>query len=61
MDQEIVERLEARLEKAIAETMAKLGKKRLPAPPSRHTLRMMAKAAAAVYEAAAEEEMHARE
>jgi hypothetical protein len=39
---------------AIAEAIMRMGKKRLPLLPSAHTLRMMAKAAAAVYETAAE-------
>lgn len=54
MDQKIVRKLEAKLEDAIAEVIITMGLKRLPLLPARHTMRMMAKAAAAVYEAAVE-------
>ena len=54
MDPKTVERLEAKLEEAIADVIVKMGLKRLPLLPSRHTIQMMAKAAAAVYEVAAE-------
>ncbi len=54
MDQRTVERLEDKIEDAIAEVIVSLGLKRLPSLPSRHTIQMMAKAAVAVYEAATE-------
>ena len=43
-----------KLEEAIAEVIVKMGLKKLPLLPSRHTFQMMAKAAVAVYEAAVE-------
>ena len=55
MKQKIVRRLEKELEQALADVIVgRLGLKRLPLLPSRHTMQMMAKAAAAVYEAAVE-------
>jgi hypothetical protein len=55
MDPDTVRKLEAELEKPIAEVIHRLGLKRLPLLPSRRTFEMMAKAAVAVYEAAVEE------
>jgi hypothetical protein len=55
MDQHIVGKLEDDIEKAVAEVIVRLGLKRLPLLPSRRTIHLMAKAAVAVYEAAAEE------
>ncbi len=52
MDPETVEKLEAKIEEAIADVVVKMGRKRLPLLPSGHTYQMMAKAAVAVYEAA---------
>jgi hypothetical protein len=54
MDHKTVEKLEAKIEEAIAEVVVGMGLKRLPLLPSQHTFRMMAKAAVAVYEAAVE-------
>jgi len=54
MDPKIVEKLEGRIEEAIAEIIVKMGIKKLPLLPSRHTTHLMAKAAVAVYEAAVE-------
>jgi hypothetical protein len=54
MDLKIVEKLEDRIEEAIAEIIVELGLKRLPLLPSRHNMHLMAKAAVAVYEAAVE-------
>ncbi len=54
MDPRTVEKLEAKIEEAVAEVIGKMGLKRLPLLPSRHTIQMMAKAAVAVYEAAVE-------
>lgn len=53
MDQKTVRKLERELEKAIADVVV-IGNKnwKYPLLPSQHTLEMMAKAAAAVYEAA---------
>ena len=55
MDQEIVDRLEREIEQAIAGVVTRLGLKKLPLLPSQKTMRMMAKAAVAVYEASADE------
>jgi hypothetical protein len=54
MEPKTVEKLEGKLEKAIAEVVVQMGLKRLPLMPSQHTFQMMAKAAVAVYEAAVE-------
>jgi hypothetical protein len=54
MNPKTVERLEAKIEEAIAEVVVKMGLERLPLLPSRQTFQMMAKAAVAVYEAAVE-------
>lgn len=54
MDQKTVRKLEEELEKAIADVIRRLGLKNLPLLPSQHTTAMMAKAATAVCEAAAE-------
>jgi hypothetical protein len=54
MDPKIVRKLEKELCAAIDDAMRRLGRKKLPLRPSEHTLEMMAKAATAVYEAAAE-------
>lgn len=54
MDQQSVEKLEGKIEEAIAEIIVKMGLKKLPLLPSRYTFQMMAKAAVAVYEAAVE-------
>jgi len=53
MDRETVNKLERDLEKAIAEVVIVRNKNwKYPLLPSQHALQMMAKAAAAVYEAA---------
>ncbi len=52
MDQRTADRLEREIEQAIAGVIARLGLKKLPLLPSQQTMRMMAKAAVAVYEAA---------
>jgi hypothetical protein len=54
MDPKTVEKLEGRIEEAIAEMIVKMGLKKLPLLPTRHTMHLMAKAAVAVYEAAVE-------
>lgn len=54
MEPMTVEKLEEKVEDAIAEVVVKMGLKKLPLLPSRHTFQMMAKAAVAVYEAAVE-------
>lgn len=54
MDPATVEKLEDKIEDAIAQVVVKMGLKKLPLLPSRHTFQMMAKAAVAVYEAAVE-------
>lgn len=55
MDQKIVNKLERKLEAAIAEVIvAKMGLEQLPLLPSGKTMHLMAKAAAAVYESAVE-------
>ncbi len=54
MDPKIVEKLEEKIEAAIAEVIVKMGLKKLPLLPPRRTMHLMAKAAVAVYEAAVE-------
>jgi hypothetical protein len=55
MDPKTVRKLEHELEQAIAEIVIVRNKKfKYPLSPSQYTLQMMAKAAAAVYEAAVE-------
>ena len=55
MDKKTVSKLERELAQAIAEVVIVRNKKwKYPLMPSNHTLQSMAKAAAAVYEAAAE-------
>jgi len=54
MDPKTVEKLEKKLEDAIAETIVKMGYKKLPLLPDRHTMHLMAKAAVTIYEAAVE-------
>ncbi len=51
MDRKTVEKLEGKLEEAIADVIVTMGLKKLPLLPDRHTMHMMAKAAVAVYEA----------
>jgi hypothetical protein len=60
MDPKIVEKLEGRMEEAIAEIIVKMGVKGLPLLPSRHTTHLMAKAAVVVYEAAVENQDRGR-
>ncbi len=48
MSPKSVEKLEAEIEKAVAEVIEKMGRKRLPWLPSQFTCQMMAKAAVAV-------------
>ena len=55
MDQKTVGRLEREIEQAIAGVVAHLGLKKLPLLPSQQTMRMIAKAAVTVYEAAVDE------
>ena len=52
MEPKTVRKLEKELHKAIANVMHHLGLKKQPLLPSQHTMKMMAKAATAVYEAA---------
>ena len=54
MDTKTVDNLEGKIEEAIAEIIVKMGVRKLPLLPSRHTMHLMAKAAIAVYEAAVE-------
>jgi tetrahydromethanopterin S-methyltransferase subunit A len=54
MEPKTVEKLERKIEKAIAEIIMNMGVRKLPLLPSRHTMHLMAKAAVAVYEAAVE-------
>jgi len=53
-DPKTVVKLESKIEAAIAEIIVKMGLKKLPLLPSRHTMHLMSKAAVAVYEAAVE-------
>jgi len=55
MDPQTVEKLETKIEEAVAEVIVKMGEKRLPLIPSQFTFQMMAKAAVAVYESAVEQ------
>jgi hypothetical protein len=54
MNPTTVEKLEDRIQEAIAAVIAKLGLKRLPLLPSQQTMHLMAKAAVTVYETAVE-------
>ena len=54
MDPKTVEKLERKIEEAVAEIIVKMGLKTLPLLPSRHTIHLMANAAVAVCEAADE-------
>jgi hypothetical protein len=54
MDPKTVEKLESKIEEAIAEIIVKMGVRKLPLLPSRQTMHLMAKAAVAVYVAAVE-------
>jgi len=54
MDHKIVDRLEREIEQAITKVVMRLGLKNIPLLPSQRTMHLMAKAAVAVYEAAAE-------
>ena len=49
-----VEKLEEKIEEAIAEIIVKRGLRKLPLLPARHTMHLMAKAAVTVYEEAVE-------
>ena len=60
MDHKTVEKLEGKIEDAIAETILEMGIRELRLLPSRHTMHLMAKAAVAVYEAAVESEYRGR-
>ena len=52
MDHKTVEKLETKIEDAIAQVILSMGLKRLPLLPARQTMHLMAKAAVTVYEAA---------
>ncbi len=54
MEPKTVEKLEQAIEQSIAEIIVKMGLKKLPLLPDRHTMHLMAKAAVTVYEAAVE-------
>ena len=54
MDPKTVEKLEVKIEEAIAEAIVKMGLKKLPLLPARNTMHLMPQAAVAVYEAAVE-------
>ena len=57
-DERTVRRLEQELEETIAGVVARLGLSRLPLLPSQQIMHLMAKAAAAVYESAVENQDH---
>ena len=61
MDHKSIERLEHDLELAIADVMERLDKRKFPSRLPPHTLHLMAKAAATVYEAVAEFEESERD
>jgi hypothetical protein len=54
MDQKAVDKLEGKIEVAIAEIIVQIGLKNLPLLPARTTMHMRAKAAVTVYETAVE-------
>jgi len=54
MDPKTVEKLEEKIEDAIAEIIETMGLKKLPLLPERRTMHLMAKAAVTVYEATVE-------
>ena len=54
LDPKTVEKLEGKIEEAIAEIIVKMGVRKLPLLPSHQTMHLMARAAVAVYEAAVE-------
>ena len=54
MDPKTVEKLEEKIEEAIAAVVVKMGLKKLPLLLDRRTMHLMAKAAVTVYEAAVE-------
>jgi hypothetical protein len=60
MDPKTIEKLEAKIEEAIAEIIVQMGVRKLPILPSHHTMHLMAKAAVAVYEAAVENDDRGR-
>ena len=60
MDPKTVEKLEGKIEEAVAEIIVKMSLRKLPLLPSRHTMHLMAKAAVAVYEAAVENNVPGR-
>jgi hypothetical protein len=60
MERKTVEKLEGKIEEAIAEIVVKIGVNKLPLLPSRRTMHLMAKAAVAVYEAAVENDDRCR-
>ena len=55
MDQKTVDRLEREIEQAIAGVVTRFGLKKFLLLPSQKSMRIMAKAAVAVYEAAVDE------
>lgn len=54
MEPKVVRKLEQKLEDAIAEVNVRMGLKKRPLLPTRHSMHFMAKAAATVYETAVE-------
>ena len=54
MDQRTVRKLAQKIEKSVAEVVARLGLKQLPLLPSQRTMHLTAKAAVTVYETAVE-------
>ena len=60
MDPKTVEKLEDKIDEAVADIIVKKGLKKLPLLPSRQSMHLMAKAAVAVYEAAVENNEHGR-
>jgi len=52
VDPKVASRLEREIEKAIIEIIIRLGLKKLPLLPAHQTMKMMAKAAVAVYQEA---------
>jgi hypothetical protein len=60
MDPKTVDKLERKIEDAIAEIIVNMGVRKLPLLPSQQTMHLMAKAAVAVYEAAVENDDRGR-
>ena len=61
MDQKTVEKLDSKIEDAVAQVILSMGLKKLPLLPTRKTMHLMAKAAVTVYETAVENQSSEKE